>query len=246
VLLLWIAVIAFGAFASTGVSEKLSTSLAVPGSDSTKAEEITVKNFGENSEGTFTVVYPFTHATSTEIAALKEKISRAATAIPTGKVIQSKVLDGVLYSGVATSLNLKEAAQLTEELRSALEKEGLSSAMVTGPPAIQGDFEPILTSDLKGGGLLALAIALSVLIIVLGLSRAVIIPFITAGATIAGAISVVYLLADHVLMVLYIPNVVELIGLGLAIDYSILVTHRFIGEIKKSHGDLEGAIVRTM
>ena len=246
VIAIWISVAVFGIFASAGVNAKLSTSLAVPGSDSTRAEEITVEHFGENSEGTFTVVYHFKSATSDEIDALKAKVAIAAAAIPTGKVIQTKVLEGILYTGIGTSLNLKEAAQVTEQLRDALAEQGLSEAMVTGPPAIQGDFEPILSADLRGGGLLAVAIAIAVLIVVFGLSRVVLIPFITAGATIAAAISVVYLLADHVLMVLYIPNVVELIGLGLAIDYSILITHRFISEIKSNANDRQGAIVRTM
>jgi RND superfamily putative drug exporter len=232
--------------ASMGVSSKLSTSLAVPGSESTRAEQITVEHFGENSEGTFTVVYNFKSATENEIAVLKEKVAVAAQKIPTGKVIESKVLDGILYSGIATSLNLKEAAQFSDELRSALSQQGLSEAMVTGPPAIQGDFEPILSNDLKGGGVLAVGIALFVLIFIFGMSRMVVIPFMTAGATIAGAISLVYILADHVLMVLYIPNVIELIGFGLAIDYSILISHRFIAEIRATPQDREGAIERTM
>ncbi|MSX18891.1 MAG: MMPL family transporter, partial [Actinobacteria bacterium] len=210
----WIAIAIFGVFASLGVNDKLSTSLSVPGSDSTKAEEITVENFGENSEGTFTVVYYFKHASSPEIETLKAKVARAAQAIPSGKIVQNKVLDGILYSAVGTTFNLKEAAQLTEDLRRALQKEGLGAAMVTGPPAIQGDFTPILTSDLRGGGVLAIGIAIAVLIMIFGFSTVVIIPFITAAATIAAAISAVYLLADHVLMVLYVPNVVELIGLG--------------------------------
>ncbi|CAN2211821.1 COG2409 Predicted drug exporters of the RND superfamily [Candidatus Nanopelagicaceae bacterium] len=246
VIAIWIGIAVFGLFASANVNSKLSTSLAVPGSESTKAEEITVEHFGENSEGTFTVVYYFKHATQAEIDALKAKVAKAAETIPTGKVIQTKVLEGILYTGIGTSLNLKEAAQVTEQLRDALAEQGLSEAMVTGPPAIQGDFEPILSADLRGGGVLAIAIALAILILVFGLSRAVVIPFVTAGATIAAAISVVYLLADRVLMVLYIPNVVELIGLGLAIDYSILITHRFISEIKVNPSDREGAVVRTM
>ncbi len=246
VIALWIGVGVFGIFASLGVNEKLSTSLEVPGSESTKAEEITVKNFGENSEGTFTVVYYFKHASAEEISNYKGKIELAAKSIPSGKVIQSKVLDGILYSGIGTSLNLKEAAQLTDQLRIALKDQGLSGAMVTGPPAIQGDFEPILNSNLRVGGLIAIGITIFILIIILGLSRNILIPFITAAATIAAAISVVYLLADHLLMVLYIPNVIELIGLGLAIDYSILITHRYISEIKVNPSDREGAIVRTM
>jgi RND superfamily putative drug exporter len=246
VVFLWIGIFAFGVFANGGINAKLSTSLAVPGSESTKAEEITVRHFGENSEGTFTVVYEFQDGTAEEITVLKAKVAAVAATIPTGKVIQSKVLGGILYTGVGTSLNLKDAAQLTGQLRQALAAQGLAKAMVTGPPAIQGDFEPILSSDLRGGGILAIALAILMLIAVFGLSRAVVIPFITAGATIAAAISSVYLLADHVLMVLYIPNVVELIGLGLAIDYSILITHRFLAEIKATPDNRHDAVVRTM
>jgi RND superfamily putative drug exporter len=246
IIALWIGVAIFGVFASAHVNSKLSTSLAVPGSESTKAEEITSNHFGENTEGTFTVVYEFKHSTPQGIEDLKAKMAQAATSISTGKVIQSKVLDGALYTGIGTSLNLKEAAKFTETLRTALESVGLSEAMVTGPPAIQGDFEPILDADLRGGALLAIAIAVLILIIIFGLSAAVLLPFLTAGATIAAAISIVYLLADHILMVLYIPNVVELVGLGLAIDYSILISHRFIAEIKESPSDREDAVVRTM
>ncbi|CAB4589541.1 unannotated protein [freshwater metagenome] len=246
IVFLWIAIIAFGSFASMGVGAKLSTSLAVPGSDSTKAEELQSKIFGENSEGTFTVVYPLNKTTVDQLENIENRIAIAASSIESGKVIQSKVFDGILYAAISTSLNLRDASRLTEDLRSALDSQGLLGAMVTGPPAIQGDFEPILDSNLHTGALLALGIALAVLIMIFGLSRAIVIPFITAGATIAAAISVIYLLADHFLMVLYIPNVVELIGLGLAIDYSILIAHRFIAERKLHPDDPEGAVIATM
>ena len=246
IVFLWIAIIAFGSFASMGVGAKLSTSLAVPGSDSTKAEELQSKIFGENSEGTFTVVYPLNKTTVDQLENIENRIAIAASSIESGKVIQSKVFDGILYAAISTSLNLRDASRLTEDLRSALDSQGLLGAMVTGPPAIQGDFEPILDSNLHTGALLALGIALAVLIMIFGLSRAIVIPFITAGATIAAAISVIYLLADHFLMVLYIPNVVELIGLGLAIDYSILIAHRFIAERKFHPDDPEGAVIATM
>lgn len=246
VIALWVFVLTFGGYAALHLNENLSTSLAVPGSESTKAEELLAEHFGENSEGTFTVVYHFSQATHEEILIMQEKIEVAASAIPTGKVIQSKALAGILYAGIGTTLNLKEASQQTDTLRHALEIQGLTGAMVTGPPAIEGDFEPILASDLRSGALLAIAIALAILIVIFGFSWAVALPFITAGATIAAAISIVYILSQHFLMVLYIPNVIELIGLGLAIDYSILITHRFIFEIRAQHINREGAIVATM
>ena len=62
------------------------------------------------------------------------------------------------------------------------------------------------------------------------------IPIIVAITTISTSIGIIYLLAHKMLMVLYIPNIVELIGLGLAIDYSLLMVHRYRldGDIKKT------------
>jgi RND superfamily putative drug exporter len=48
-------------------------------------------------------------------------------------------------------------------------------------------------------------------------------------------------------MVLYLPNIVELIGLGLAIDYSLLILYRFRRELQISeNSDINVAIERTM
>ncbi|MHB1252432.1 MAG: MMPL family transporter, partial [Acidimicrobiales bacterium] len=58
--------------------------------------------------------------------------------------------------------------------------------------------------------------------------------------------AVVDLLAHHFVMVLYVPNVIELIGLALAIDYSLLIVHRFRFEINAGDATIDDAIVRTM
>ena len=48
-------------------------------------------------------------------------------------------------------------------------------------------------------------------------------------------------------MVLYIPNIIELIGFGLAIDYSLLIIHRFRREIMNLDDiRVSDAIVKTM
>ena len=242
----WILVIALGAAASVALPSHLTTSLVVPGADSTKADQIQAKYFGENSEGTFTVVYNFQNATTQEIDQMKIALDRAAKSIPTAKVVQAKAFGGILYAGIGTSLNLVKASAQTENLRKALDREGLPHAMVTGPPAIQGDFTPILSSDLRSGALLAIAIAITILILIFGFNLIVVIPFITAAATIAAAVGIVYLLALKFLMVLYIPNVIELIGLGLAIDYSILIAHRFHTELEVPGRSIDDAIAATI
>jgi len=242
--------IIFGICGLTGASQLnglLTTSLTVPGSQSAQADEILSKRFHENIEGSFTVLYKFNNATTSEIDAFKNKIARAASTIPTAKITQSRALGGYFYANIGTPFSLTRAASYTEPLRSALIQQGLSGAMVTGPPAIKSDVTPVLSSDLRRGEIFALLLALLLLILMLGFSWAVAIPFLIAGATISLTLGILYLLAHKFLMVLYVPNIIELIGLGLAIDYSLLIVHRFRRERMQNSGQsIEDAIVKTM
>jgi len=90
-------------FSTSHLTDLLTTSLTVPGTSSAQANAILIRNFHENVEGTFTVVVPFTNATSPEITALEAKISTAATKIPTGTVSEERAVGGLLYANVNTS-----------------------------------------------------------------------------------------------------------------------------------------------
>ena len=247
VVTIWLLLIVIGGFAATNLNQHLTTSLTVPNSESAKAQEILLTNFGENLEGSFTIFYKFKQASDPEIAEYKLKISEAVAEIPTARITQIRAISGVLFASVTTNYSLIEAAKYTDELRQSLVKQGLSEAMVTGPPAINSDVSPVLDQDLRRGQLIAITLALLFLLLVLGLSWAVLIPFIFAAATISLSISLIYLIAQHYLMVLYLPNIVELIGLGLAIDYSLLILYRFRRELNANEdAEVSSAIERTM
>ena len=246
VIVCWVVVAVLGALAATGLSSLLTTSLTVPGTSSAQANSILVKDFHENIEGTFTVVVPLGSATQGQaLTKIEVAIKHAVFAVPTASITQEHVVEGVLYANVDTTLDLGQAARQTPLLRHELKVEHVTGALVTGPPALQSDITPILASDLHRGELLAVVLALLLLVAVLGLCWALVIPYLVAGATTAGTLSIVYLLAHRVTMVLYVPNVIELIGLALAIDYSLLIVHRFRSEVNKPV-HLEEAILRTM
>ena len=243
----WLVFFILGVIAASNLSPHLTTSLSVPGSQSAKADEILSKHFQENIEGTFTVIFKFKNASKNEIEGFRTKISAAARAIPTGTVTLDKALGGILYTNIGTSFKLTEAASYTDAFRRALAEQGLRDAQVTGPPAIYRDVTPVLASDLHRGQGLAILLALLLLFLVLGACWAIAVPFIFAAATISLTLGVVYLLAQKFLMVLYIPNIVELIGLGLAIDYSLLIIHRFRRELLENDETSEvDAVVKTM
>jgi RND superfamily putative drug exporter len=247
VILLWLALVIVGLLANSNLTKYLTTSLTVPGTESATADEILSRRFHQNTEGTFTILLKIKNASKLEIEGLKVKIKSAAAVVPTAQVTEQRVLGNVLVANIGTSLKLVDASSYTDKLRGAFMKNGVVGALVTGTPAIYTDVTPVLASDLKHGQLLAVLLALLLLMLVLGTCWAVFIPFFFAVGTISATLAVVYLLAQKFLMVLYIPNIIELIGLGLAIDYSLLMVHRFRQELR-DHIDfqIEDAIVTTM
>jgi len=58
-------------------------------------------------------------------------------------------------------------------------------------------------------------------------------------------LGVVWVVAHYMTMAIYVTNLVQLIGLGIAIDYSLLVVYRFREELTRTESKDE-AIVRTM
>jgi uncharacterized membrane protein YdfJ with MMPL/SSD domain len=224
---IWFASTIAGIYGATNLDKHLTTSLEIPGSQSAVASKTLEEHFSENTEGTFTILYKYKQASTEEIDAFKASLAKSAGVIPGAEITHEKAFGGTLYANISTSFNLNEASKYTELLRAALKENSLVGALVTGPPAIKSDVVPILSADLKRGQVIALFLALLLLLGTLGFSWAVLIPLIFGFATIATSLGIIYLIAQKFLMVLYIPNIVELIVLGLAIDYSLLMVHRY-------------------
>jgi RND superfamily putative drug exporter len=238
----WLAVLAGGVFASASLPAHLANSFAVPGTDSQRAELVLARDFGERPEGTFTVVFPVQHSSDKQQQnRLRTRLEDAARVLPGGHLGTFRAGGGVVYGELGTSLSLTEAKAYTEPLRHVLGP----GALVTGQPAIQHDLDPQLASDLRRGEALALPLALLVLAFVLGLSLALAIPFVFAACTIGGTLAVLYGVAQLVSVTSYATNLVELIGLGLAVDYSLLIVCRYREELRENR-TRDQAIVRTM
>jgi RND superfamily putative drug exporter len=231
---MWGSILAGGAFLSGDLSSHLTTSLTVPGSESEKAEEILNSKFLEKSEGFLTIIYRFGTLTKGEIEDLKAEITECARVLPNSRIIQQQAIAGTLITVLASDETLQESSANISLLRSELQSSGLKDALVSGPPAIFHDVEPVLAQDLHRGQILAITLAGFLLLLTLGLSWALLVPIIFALSSVALTLGILSLLSEHLLLVLYIPNIVELIGFGLAIDYSLLAIHRFRKEARNS------------
>ncbi|HLB18451.1 MAG TPA: MMPL family transporter, partial [Gaiellaceae bacterium] len=248
VLAVWLAVLIAGGFASTRLSGLLSNDFGVPGTDSAQVQSILQQRFGDRSDGEYLIVFEVARsADRTLLVRLQRTVDRAASVIPTARagplrVVGEHVVEGTVFS----QLDLARAKASTPALERALGQPNGAHAYVSGQAAIQHDLDPIFSQDLRRGEFaIAIPVALLVLLLVLGVSAIVSLPLIFAGTTIAATLGIVFLFAHVLPMATYVTNLVELIGLALAIDYSLLVVYRFREELAAGKRSDE-AVVRTM
>ena len=247
ILAFWLCVLLGGGYASARLSSLLSNTFTVPGTDSERVRSILAREFGDRSDGSFTVVFELDGLASRgRVAALQRRVQHAAEVVPTAQAELLRVASPTLvYGDVVSTLNLAEAKGYADDLLRALGRPPEARPYVTGAAAIQHDLDPIFSEDLRTGEAIALPIALAVLLGVFGLSWAVTVPFLMAACTITGTLGIVYVVAHYLSTATYVTNLVQLIGLAIAIDYSLLIVYRFREELSRG-GTKDEAIFRTM
>src|SRR5438876_11304724 len=246
ILAFWLCVLLAGVYATSKLTPLLSNTFTVPGTDSERARTILQKHFGDRSDGEFLIIYKIRNGTAGVRLPLERSTQRGATAVPGGEATALRdEPGGVVYGSIGSSLNLAKAKGYTDDVLRKLRPPPGVDAYVSGQAAIQHDLDPIFSRDLKKGESIAIPIALAVLLAVFGLSFAATMPFLFAAATITGTLGIVYIAAHYMTMATYVTNLVQLIGLGIAIDYSLLIVYRFLEELARG-GETDDAILRTM
>jgi putative drug exporter of the RND superfamily len=113
-----------------------------------------------------------------------------------------------------------------------------------GNIALNHDFTELARQDLGRVELYILPLVAVLLLLVFGSVVAALLPLAVGGLAMAGAIAGMLLLARLVSVSIYAPNIVSMIGLGVAIDYSLFVVSRFREEIRDHPGP--EALSRTL
>jgi len=145
---------------------------------------------------------------------------------------------------VATEDDINVAQDYYEELYATVKTDTLE-VIGTGNIAITHDFNVILESDLQRAELVSLPLALILLVLVFATVVAALIPLGIGVLAVVGGVAGTFLLSQVTEVSQYALNVVTLIGLGVAIDYSLFVVNRFREELRKGMST-EDAIARAM
>jgi putative drug exporter of the RND superfamily len=141
------------------------------------------------------------------------------------------------------------SASFVPDLRTAI-RDALGSVpgsdgfavMVTGFPALDHDVRTISAEDTERGERRALPLTLAVLIIAFGALVAATLPVIVGVLAITIALGLVTLAAHYLPMSVFVLNITTMVGLGVGIDYSLLVVTRFREELNRGLSPADAAI----
>jgi len=115
----------------------------------------------------------------------------------------------------------------------------------TGNVAIGHDFDKYLAADLQRAELVSLVIIVPLLLIVFATVISMLLPLGVGGLAVIGGLAAVGLLARLTDVSTYATNIVTLIGLGVAIDYSLFIVNRFREELAAGQ-TVEAALVAAI
>jgi RND superfamily putative drug exporter len=116
---------------------------------------------------------------------------------------------------------------------------------VTGFPALDHDVRTISAEDTERGEARALPPTLIVLVVAFGALVAAMLPVIVGVLAITIALGLVTIAANHLPMSVFVLNITTMVGLGVGIDYSLLIVTRFREELNRGLSPVDAA-VRTI
>jgi RND superfamily putative drug exporter len=126
----------------------------------------------------------------------------------------------------------------------ALVKSSTLEVLDAGTIPLNHGFTEVARQDIGRVELIILPLVAAMLLLVFGSVVAAFLPLVVGGLAIAGAMAGTLLLARFVSVSIYAPNIVSMIGLGVAIDYSLFIVSRFREEIRQ--GPVPEALAHTI
>src|SRR3989440_4269358 len=134
------------------------------------------------------------------------------------------------FAQVSLKDDYPSARQYYAQLRAEVRSDRLQ-VLGTGNVAIGSDFDKYLASDLQRAEVVSLVIIVPLLLIVFATVVSMLLPLGVGGLAVVGGLAGVGVLAHFTDVSTYSTNIVTLIGLGVAIDYSLFIVNRFREEV---------------
>src|SRR3954454_20331733 len=235
----WLVLFVLGGIAAANVGDLLSNRFSVPRAESEGGRNLLKDRMGDRSDGSFTLVATGVD-TSADRAAFVAATRRAAAAVKEGKAGPPlPAVKGVVYAQIATPLENQDASKVSPKLRSAIGRPAGITTYLSGFPAINHDTQKIFNKDLGRGESIGVPIAILVMLVMFGTLGVIFVPVVFAAMTIPVTLGFVWVFAHMMDMAIYVTNIVALIGLTIAVEYTMLVVFRYREELAKTDEQYE-------
>ncbi len=146
---------------------------------------------------------------------------------------------------VELDLTDDESVDASEELLAKIEPAAGIDVQVTGFGPLTLDSAKQSEEDLQRAEIVSLPIAAIILVAVFASLIAAGMPLLVAGLSIPSTLALVWLVAQQVEMSIYVLNIATMLGLALAIDYSLFIVSRFREELRNGR-TVELAVERAI
>jgi RND superfamily putative drug exporter len=257
VLLIGFVVIGISGFVGMGLEDKLSGGgFDDPATESSKELSVERETFGNNSIDAITIY------TSEELEATDPEF-RAAVEETLAALPQERVASVLSYYDTedpsmisedrhSMSVFISLAGDTQNEFGDnfdAIEPVLSDTELETrfaGPYAVYTDVNDETKKDLLKAEVISAPFVLILSLIIFRSLTAALMPLLVGAAAVVGARAVIAGLNELTEVSIFAPNIITLIGLGLAIDYALFVVSRFREEIAQTPDDVSGALVTTM
>lgn len=224
--------------ASAGVLDNLkSGGFDDPGSDSVRAASALERSFPDSQPNLVILVKDAQDGVDGSRAAAKaDDIDKTIGDTSSARVVASyfETPDKTLRSGDAGLILVRvdgdenESMHTADDLHEKLsDPDGAVSVSFGGITAINNDMNKQVEKDIVAAESIAIPITLLLLVIVFRGVIAALLPMLLAVLTIVGALAAVNVAAQFTSVSVFAVNLITALGLGLSVDYSLLIVTRY-------------------
>ncbi len=248
----WAAVVAFSLPLASRQTENLTGGgFDVPGSESKQVTDALAEQHPEQQNGAVSVVLDAEPGTDrAQIATAVDRMEEAVADVDhfelepgaSAKARAALANEGVavvpLASDLPTGRQNDPASDLRDELGPGETVDGVTPYLA-GQPAAWAGLEELSREDLAQAEETGFPIVALILLAVFGSLAAAALPLALGFASVMITGAVIYLLSQQMEMSVFVTNMASMIGIGVAVDYSLFILARFREEVRAGAGAAE-------
>jgi uncharacterized membrane protein YdfJ with MMPL/SSD domain len=243
----WIAIVLVALpFAAKQTDHLTGGGFDVPGSQSMKVSEAVQNEFGDRADGIAVVLQAAPEATGAERDAAVARVrSQVATlddvTLPPAAAAQARrQLRGTdvvllpLRSDLSSDELIDPAATLREDLAPGDSVSGVTSYLV-GQPTIWAGMQEISKEDLAKAESSGFPLVAIILLVAFGSLAAAALPLALGFVSVLVTGALIYFISLQMNMSVFVTNMASMIGIGVAVDYSLFILARYREEREAGH-----------